>query len=299
MEKIRVLMVDDEARFRETTSKLLKKKGFEVTMAQSGEEALDIVRKHPQDVVILDIKMGGMDGHQALLKIKDIDSEIRVIMLTGHGSADSAEKALKDKAFDYLNKPCDIDILSLKIREAYAERYHLDKKKEKKAYDVMTFIENYSSVSMNATVKEAVTILMESFKPSITGEAFIESGHRSIIVMDEANEPIGLLTIYDLLHAIRPAYLSAPKPSMADSVQYSSMFWDGLFTIQTKSIAAKKVHELMSETPPAIDRNANLMEVADLIFTSGRRRVLVKDRGKVIGIVREQDIFFAMVNIIV
>ncbi|MGE4518824.1 MAG: response regulator [Desulfobacteraceae bacterium] len=299
MEKIRVLMVDDEARFRETTSKLLKKKGFEVTMAQSGEEALDIVRKHPQDVVILDIKMGGMDGHQALLKIKDIDSEIRVIMLTGHGSADSAEKALKDKAFDYLNKPCDIDILSIKIREAYAERYHLDKKKEKKAYDVMTFIENYSSVSMNATVKEAVTILMESFKPSITGEAFIESGHRSIIVMDEANEPIGLLTIYDLLHAIRPAYLSAPKPSMADSVQYSSMFWDGLFTIQTKSIAGKKVHELMSETPPAIDRNANLMEVADLIFTSGRRRVLVKDRGKVIGIVREQDIFFAMVNIIV
>lgn len=299
MEKIRVLMVDDEARFRETTSKLLKKKGFEVTMAQSGEEALDIVRKHPQDVVILDIKMGGMDGHAALLKIKEIDSEIRVIMLTGHGSADSAEKALKDKAFDYLNKPCDIDILSIKIREAYAERYHLNKNKEKKAYDVMTFIENYSSVSMNATVKEAVTILMESFKPSITGEAFIESGHRSIIVMDEANEPIGLLTIYDLLHAIRPAYLSAPKPSMADSVQYSSMFWDGLFTIQTKSIAGKHVHELMSETPPAIDRNANLMEVADLIFTSGRRRVLVKDKGKVIGIVREQDIFFAMVNIIV
>lgn len=133
MEKIRVLMVDDEARFRETTSKLLKKKGFEVTMAQSGEEALDIVRKHPQDVVILDIKMGGMDGHEALLKIKNIDSEIRVIMLTGHGSADSAEKALKDKAFDYLNKPCDIDILSIKIREAYAERYHLDKKKEKKS----------------------------------------------------------------------------------------------------------------------------------------------------------------------
>jgi len=299
MEKIRVLMVDDEARFRETTSKLLKKKGFEVTMAQSGEEALDIVRKHPQDVVILDIKMGGMDGHEALLKIKDIDSEIRVIMLTGHGSADSAEKALKDKAFDYLNKPCDIDILSIKIREAYAERYKLDKKKEKKAYDVMTFIENYSSVSMNATVKEAVAILMDSFKPSLTSDAFIESGHRSIIVMDEKKDPIGLLTIYDLLHAIRPAYLSAPKPSMADSVQYSSMFWDGLFTIQSKSIADKKVHELMSETPPFIDRNANLMEVADLIYTSGRRRVLVKDKGKVIGIVREQDIFFAMVNIIV
>ena len=299
MEKIKILMVDDEARFRETTSKLLQKKGFEVTMAESGEEAIEIVRKQPQDVVVLDIKMKGMDGHAALSKIKEIDSEIRVIMLPGHGSAGSAEKALKHKAFDYLNKPCSIDVLSMKIREAYDERYHLEKKKEKKAFDVMTWIENYSCVSRNATVKEAITILLESFKPSLTSEVFIESGHRSIIVMNDQKEQVGLLTIYDLLESIRPAYLSAPKPSMADSVQYSSMFWEGLFTLQTKAIANKRVHELMSEKPPVIDKDANLMEVADLIYKSGRRRVLVTDKGKVIGIVREQDIFFAMVNIIV
>ncbi|MDY0131797.1 MAG: response regulator [Desulforegulaceae bacterium] len=299
MEKVKVLMVDDEARFRETTSKLLQKKGFEVTMAESGEEAIEIVRKQPQDVVVLDIKMKGMDGHAALSKIKEIDSEIRVIMLTGHGSADSAEKALKEKAFDYLSKPCGIDILSMKIREAYDDRYHLEKKKEKKAFDVMTWIENYSSVSMNATVKEAMTILLASFKPSLTSESFIVSGHRSIIVMNDKQEQIGLLTIYDLLESIRPGYLSAPKPSMADSVQYSSMFWDGLFTLQTKKIENKKVSELMSEKPPIVDKDANLMEVADLIYTSGRRRVLVKDKDRVIGIVREQDIFFAMINIIV
>lgn len=298
MEKIGVLIVDDEARFRETTSKLLKKKGFDVTMAESGEEAVDIVKKHSQDVVILDIKMKEMDGLTALLKIKEIAPETRVIMLTGHGTADSAEEALEKKAFDYLNKPCDIDILTIKIKEAYAEKHHLDKKTEGKAYDIMTLIENYSSVSINATVKDAETILRTSFNPSLTSETYLESGHRSIIVMDTTKKPIGILTIHDLLQAIRPAYLSAPKPSMADSIQYSSMFWDGFFTMQSKSIADKKVQELMSETPPAIDRNANLMEVADLIFTTERRRVLVKDGEKVIGIIREQDIFFAMVNIV-
>ena len=299
MEKIKVLMVDDEARFRETTSKLLEKRGFKTTMAESGEKAVEIIKNEPQDVVILDIRMQGMDGHETLQKIKQLDSEAKVIMLTGHGSPDSAEKALTDNAFDYLNKPCDIDILSMKIQEAYAERYKLEEHQEKKAYDVMTLIENYSVVPMEATVKEAMVILMDSFKPSITSSKLIESGHRSILVLNGKKQPVGLLSIWDLLQAIRPAYLSAPKPSMADSVQYSSMFWDGLFTTQTKAIADKKVKELMSETPPLINENANLMEVADLIYTSGRRRILVMEDEKVIGLIREQDIFFAMLNTIV
>ena len=70
--KIRVMMVDDEARFRDTTSKLLRKKGFETTIAASGEEALRLIKDAPQDVVILDIKMEGMDGHSTLSEIKRI-----------------------------------------------------------------------------------------------------------------------------------------------------------------------------------------------------------------------------------
>jgi len=299
MEKIKILMVDDEERFRETTSRLLTRKGLDVTLAASGEEAVEAVKKKPHDVVVLDIKMGGMDGHETLLKLKQIDSEIKVIMLTGHGSPDSAQKALKDKAFDYLNKPCDIDILAMKIQEAYYERYHLNTQKEKKAYDVMTFLEDYSVVSEDATVKEAMKILMESFSPKPTGNSFIESGHRSILILDKNREPEGILSIWDLLKAIRPKYLSAPKPSTADSVVYSPMFWDGLFSVQTKAIADKSVKDVMSEAPPYIDRNANLMEVADLIFTSKRRRILVRENSRIIGLIREQDIFFAMVNIIV
>ncbi|MBU2648076.1 response regulator, partial [bacterium] len=69
-EKIKVMMVDDEDTFRETTSKLLNKKGFETTIAASGEEAIGLIKKKPQDVVVLDVKMKGMDGHAALAEIK-------------------------------------------------------------------------------------------------------------------------------------------------------------------------------------------------------------------------------------
>lgn len=118
-DKIRILMVDDEAKFRETTSKILQKKGFETTMAGTGEEAVEILKKMTQDVVILDIRMPGMDGHQALSLIKEIQPDVRVIMLTGHGDAESAKTALKKGAYDYLNKPCDIDLLASKINDAY------------------------------------------------------------------------------------------------------------------------------------------------------------------------------------
>ena len=71
-QKISVLMVDDEERFRETTARMLVNRGFETTIAGSGEEALDILSKAPKDVVILDIKMPGMDGHQTLARIKAV-----------------------------------------------------------------------------------------------------------------------------------------------------------------------------------------------------------------------------------
>jgi len=136
-EKIKVMMVDDEAGFRDTTSKLLIKKGFDTTIAASGEEAISLIKQKPQDVVVLDVKMKGMDGHAALAEIKKIAPETQVIMLTGHGSPDSAESSLKHAAFDYLTKPCDINILAMKIKDAYALKTLGAGQKEKKAKDIM------------------------------------------------------------------------------------------------------------------------------------------------------------------
>jgi predicted transcriptional regulator len=85
---------------------------------------------------------------------------------------------------------------------------------------------------------------------------------------------------------------------MADSMQFSPMFWSGLFSTQARALALKKVGEVMSESPPSVDEDTNLMEIADLMYREQLRRVIVRSKGNVIGIVREQEIFFEMARII-
>jgi len=295
--KINVLMVDDEDQFRATTSKLLIKRGYNTTMAGTGEEAIKILKGKPHDVVVLDIKMPGMDGHEALSQIKQISPEIQVIMLTGHGTPDSAKESLVREAFDYLNKPCDIDILCLKINDAYAAKHHGEFREEKTARDIMIHIEDYTTVIEDDTIRETIKKLMESFKNLVSSSRIMETGHRSLLVFDKKNKLVGILSILDLMEAIRPAYLSAPKPSTADSMQYSTMFWKGLFTTQIKILANKKVGDIMSESPLSVAEDTNLMEVANLMFSKKKRRVLITSNDSVIGILREQELFFEMANI--
>lgn len=295
--KIRVLMVDDEEQFRSTTSKILTRKGYATTMAGSGEEAIEILKKNPHDVVILDIKMPGMDGHQTLAEIKKINADIPVIMLTGHGAMESARESLKGGAYDYLSKPCDIDLLAAKINDAYSG-VKKAVKEEKKAGDIMIPLETYTTVRLESTIRQAIERLRESYETCMSTGKLMETGHRSIVVLDGKGNPAGILSILDLIAAVRPAYLSAPKPSMADSLQYSAMFWTGLFTSQARGLSKKRVSDIMSEAPPTIDEDANLMEVADMLFTLKARRVCVTREGKVVGIVREQEIFFELARIV-
>lgn len=297
--KIHVLMVDDEERFRETTSRLLTNRGFVTTIAASGLEALNLLEAKKIDVVVLDIKMPGMDGNEALEKIKERHPDVAVIMLTGHGTAASARKALKDKAFDYLAKPCDINILTTKITDAYRSVKQPGLRREKTVRDIMIHIEDYSKVSEEDTVKDAVANLVSSFNKFISSGRIMETGHRSLLVFDASGTVTGILSIMDLIRAIRPAYLSAAKPSMADTMQYSAMFWLGLFTTQVKALAAQKVGDIMSERPLSVEQDANLMEVANLMYTSQIRRMLVTDKEKIIGVVREQELFFEIANVII
>ena len=295
--KIKVLMVDDEEQFRATTSKILTRRGYETTVAESGEEAIDILRKSPQDVVILDIRMPGMDGHEALTQIKKIAPDVQVIMLTGHGGGESAKESLKHGAFDYLNKPCEIGLLSLKINDAH-DAAQEGVREEKKAGDIMIPIEDYTTIDPDSTIKEGIERLRRSFESGASTSRIMETGHRSILVFDQAGELVGILSILDLIEAVRPAYLSAPKPSMADSMQYSPMFWSGLFTTQARGLVDKKIRDVMSDAPLSIDKDTNLMEISNLIFIEKSRRMAVTREGKVVGVVREQEIFFEMAKII-
>ncbi|SME87894.1 response regulator [Desulfovibrio gilichinskyi] len=296
MSKITVLMVDDEERFRTTTAKILSRKGFETILAASGEEALEKLGENP-DVVILDVKMSGMDGHQTLERIKAIVPDLPIIMLTGHGDLSGAMKAHKTGAFDFLAKPCDIDLLADKIQDAYASA---SKKpyREKLAGEVMIPLDDYTMISVDSTVSDAIAALKKAMSEFVATNKLMDTGHRSVVVTNPDGSVAGILNPLNLINAIRPAYLTAPKPSMADSLQYSAMFWEGLFTSRVKEIMNKPVHELMSETLPVISFDANLMDVANNMVTIPARRMVVQKDGRDIGIVREQELFYEIARII-
>ena len=118
MEECRVLLVDDEKDFLEVLIRRLKKRQVNVDGVSSGEEALQYLRVRPIDVVVLDVKMPGMDGITALQEIKKLNPLIEVIMLTGHASLEVALEGMHSGAFDYLMKPAEIDELLYKIEDA-------------------------------------------------------------------------------------------------------------------------------------------------------------------------------------
>jgi DNA-binding NtrC family response regulator len=118
MDKPFVLFVDDEIEFLQTLMKRMDKRGVAVFGVGSGEEALEWLAQNDPDVIVLDVKMPGMDGIQALREIKRTKPAIEVIMLTGHASLDAASEGMALGAFDYLMKPFNIDELFYKIQDA-------------------------------------------------------------------------------------------------------------------------------------------------------------------------------------
>lgn len=294
---IRILMVDDEAQFRATTQKILQKKGFETIMAATGEEALEQLTEKP-DVVVLDVKMPGMDGHEVLRKIKERQPDLPVIMLTGHGKMPSAKEALAQGAFDYLSKPCDIDLLASKVDEAFRFAGHDKPREEKLVRDAMVPIGEYTTIDEQQSVGEAVKQLRASFGAAACTSRLMETGHRSIVVFDRQGRIRGVLAILDLLRAIMPAYLAAPKPSMADAIQYSPMFWRGAFNREVALLAKRPVSEIMSPVPDTINEDANLMEAAYKMVTQALRRMVVMRGNEVVGILREQDLFFEIERVL-
>jgi DNA-binding NtrC family response regulator len=128
MEQLKIMLVDDEERFLSTTKKLLLRKGYEVQTAASGSQALERLAVENIHVVILDVKMPGMDGVTTLKEIKKRFPLVEVIMLTGHATVESAVDGLKSGATDYLMKPADIDDLVGKAEEAFEKRQRVEEK---------------------------------------------------------------------------------------------------------------------------------------------------------------------------
>jgi DNA-binding NtrC family response regulator len=122
MSAINLLVVDDEEQFLATTKKLLDKRGVETITSTNGFDALQMLEERRIDVVLLDVKMPGLDGVEVLRRIKQKYPLIEVIMLTGHASVESAVEGLKLGAFDYLMKPSTIADIQAKVEQAYDKK---------------------------------------------------------------------------------------------------------------------------------------------------------------------------------
>jgi DNA-binding NtrC family response regulator len=117
-----VLFVDDELDFLDTVVKRIQKRNVNAYGAKNGEEALALLQQRSADVVVLDVRMPGMDGLEVLKQIKRSYPLIEVIMLTGHASLEVAIEGMELGAFDYLMKPVEIDDLLYKLQDANKRR---------------------------------------------------------------------------------------------------------------------------------------------------------------------------------
>lgn len=121
-DKIRLLIVDDEVQFLDSISRRLEMRGLDVTKACSGQEAVEAARNARFDLALLDLKMPGMDGKQVLEILKREHKYLEIIILTGHGSLDSAVECTKLGAYSYLPKPYELDKLLEILKQAYQAR---------------------------------------------------------------------------------------------------------------------------------------------------------------------------------
>ena len=122
MKPFSLLVVDDDAAFRQVMARELSRLGYEVDAAGTGEEAVDRVKESEPEVVLLDLRLPGMGGLETLKAIQAAGTAAEVIMLTGHGSIDSAIESIRIGAFDYVVKPCPLDELHIRIQRALERR---------------------------------------------------------------------------------------------------------------------------------------------------------------------------------
>ncbi len=121
-QKVNLLLVDDEVEFLATVTRALERRDVKVVCATSGIDALQLVNIRNFDVAVIDVKMPGMDGIELFRSLRAVVPDLPVIILTGHGSIPQAFETSRDGVFDYLSKPCDVDLLVARIRAAAAGR---------------------------------------------------------------------------------------------------------------------------------------------------------------------------------
>ena len=143
--KINLLFVDDELQFLQSMAKRLEVRDFNVIAVDRGDKAIEAARQHDIDIALVDLKMPGIDGEQTLEVLKSEHQWMEVIILTGHGSVESAVECTRSGAYSYLQKPCEWDHLLTVLTDAYKKKVMNKMQLEEQKMNDLLDMSKYSS----------------------------------------------------------------------------------------------------------------------------------------------------------
>jgi len=270
-EPVRILVVDDEAPFAVNLCRILERRGYAAAAAFNGPAALEkITGPDAFHVVILDVKMPGMDGIAVLRAIKKTAPRIEVIMLTGHATLENGIQAMREGAFDYLMKPCDVEDLCAKVNTAYAVET-IRRRPVLWMRSVVKEIENpfFVRLEENDPAKKALSV-MERKSGALVKD--------TLFVTDAENRIKGVITRRELISAVRKmrrgGRLSREVPADDAAV-----------------LAGVSVGEIMQcRVPDAAGPDEALPDVGRRMLARHVRCMPVVSEGRMTGIIRLQDI---------
>jgi len=281
MKPIRLLIVDDDVEFRRAARQVLERRGFELTEANDGPAALELIRESPPDMVLLDFKMEGMDGISVLREIRMFDESLPVIVVTGHGSFDEALTGIGLRVVDFVQKPVDLGRLAAHIRK-WIVKDNGQPLEERSVRDLMVPATSYEKIYDDQPLRDAINRLRESLLLRVAGTS--ERGHRSVLVYDRGERFVGLLRIADVLRAAVPAFLRDSPSSSSSS---------GMFLAQSKVLGNEPISEMMTG-PPSIDVNTPLVEAVHLMAKHLAINLPVIEEGDLIGVLRDKDVLLEL-----
>lgn len=240
MNQPRILIADDEPSIRFVLERTLRDEGYILDTASHGEEAIRMLAKAPYDLLLLDLRMEPVGGLQVLTAVREHDPNIVVIILTAHGSLESAIEALRLGAFDYLLKPTSPDVIRKRVREGLSQRRQLMRR-----HHILDQIEN---------LRQALDTLdteRQGVPPPATGQRFVRSGklvidcYHRLATLD--GKLLDLTTAeFDLLLCLAKA---SPEPLAPRSLVNCALGYD-CEDMEAREIAKWHIHHLRRKIEP-------------------------------------------------
>lgn len=278
-DRIDLLLVDDDDDFRAAARRALERRGFGVREAAGGAAALDVVADAVPDVVVLDLKMPGIDGIETLRRMRVAHPALPVVVLTGHGSLHDALAGIRLEITDFVQKPVDLDGLGRRLRELLERGGAAGPAalREKSIRELMSDPEVYPRMLVDQPIVEAIDVLCDAFFHS---SAVAGTGIRSARVYRRDGRFLGLVRFSELLRLVLPDYL--------ESSPHSSYF-TGMFLAQCKLAGQRRIDELLGE-PVTVSVDAPLLEAVHLMVSHRLITLPVMAGEELVGVLTERAV---------